>query len=84
MGVELLIEQALAREAIRSIVKLAQPGWRRLAPRRPRSARSLFERIVGAGAVIAKATRPGQAALLLLDALEPIGVFELLARCVWA
>ena len=38
----------------------------------------MFERIVGAGAVIAKATRPGQAALLLLDALEPIGVFELL------
>ena len=44
----------------------------------PRSAALLFERIVGAGAVIAKATRPGQAALLLLDALEPTGVFELL------
>jgi len=28
--------------------------------------------------VVAKATRPGQAALLLLDALEPTGVFELL------
>ena len=77
-GRELLIEQALAREAIRSIVKLSQPGWRRLAPRGRGQAAPLFERIVGAGAVIAKATRPGQAALLLLDALEPIGVFELL------
>jgi hypothetical protein len=77
-GRELLIEQALAREAIRSIVKLSQPGWRRLAPRGRSQSAPLFERIVGAGAVIAEATRPGQAALLLLDALEPIGVFELL------
>jgi hypothetical protein len=77
-GRELLIEQALAREAIRSIVKLAQPGWQRSVPSGRRPARPLFERIVGAGAVIAKATRPGQAALLLLDALEPTGVFELL------
>ena len=82
-GRELLIEQALAREAIRSIAKLAQPSWRRLAPHGRGSARPLFERIVGAGAVIAKATRPGQAALVLLDALEPIGVFELSDRCVW-
>jgi len=77
-GRELLIEQALAREAIRSIVKLAQPSWRRMAPRGRGRAAPLFERIVGAGSVIAKATRPGQAALLLLDALEPVGVFELL------
>jgi len=77
-GRELLIEQALAREAIRSIVKLARPGWSRLAPRSRGKSALLFERIVGAGAVIAKATRPGQAALLLLDALEPTGVFELL------
>ncbi len=77
-GRELLIEQALAREAIRSIVKLARPGWSRLAPRSRGKSTLLFERIVGAGAVVAKATRPGQAALLLLDALEPTGVFELL------
>ncbi|CAG0936643.1 hypothetical protein TFLX_05525 [Thermoflexales bacterium] len=77
-GRELLIEQALAREAIRTIVRLARPSWRRLASRGQGQAVPLFERIIGAGAVIAKATRPGQAALLLLDALEPIGVFELL------
>jgi len=77
-GRELLIEQALAREAIRSIVKLARPSWSRLTPRSRGQTALLFERIVGAGAVVAKATRPGQAALLLLDALEPTGVFELL------
>jgi hypothetical protein len=77
-GRELLIEQALAREAIRSIVKLARPSWSRLAPRSRGHTALLFERIVGAGAVVAKATRPSQAALLLLDALEPTGVFELL------
>jgi hypothetical protein len=77
-GRELLIEQALAREAIRSIAKLARPSWSRLAPRSRGQGPLLFERIVGAGGVIAKATRPGQAALLLLDALEPTGVFELL------
>jgi hypothetical protein len=77
-GRELLIEQALAREAIRSIAKLARPSWSRLAPRGRGQSSLLFERIVGAGGVIAKATRPGQAALLLLDALEPTGVFELL------
>ena len=77
-GRELLIEQALAREAIRSITRLARPSWRRLAPRSRGQAEPLFERIVGAGAVIARATRPGQAALMLLDALEPTGVFELL------
>ena len=77
-GRQLLIEQALAREAIRSIVKLGRPDWSRLVPRSRGTAALLFERIVGAGAVVAKATRPGQAALLLLDALEPTGVFELL------
>jgi hypothetical protein len=77
-GRELLIEQALAREIVRSIVKLARPGWSRLAPRGRGPAPVLFERIIGAGCVIAQATRPGQAALLLLDALEPTGVFELL------
>lgn len=77
-GRELLIEQALAREVIRSMVRLARPGWSRLAPRSHGRPAILFERIVGAGAVLAKATRPGQAALMLLDALEPVGVFELL------
>jgi hypothetical protein len=77
-GRELLIEQALAREAIRAIVKLARPSWSRLMPHSRGRSPLWFERIVGAGAVLAKATRLGQAALMLLDALEPTGVLELL------
>jgi hypothetical protein len=77
-GRELLIEQALAREAIRAAARLGRPSWSRLAPRVKGRSTPLFERIVGAGAVLSQATRPGQAALVLLDALEPIGVFELL------
>ena len=74
---ELLIEQALAREAIRATLKVARPGWAR-----PSGARADYlppvEPIVGSGAVLARASRPGQAALMLLDALEPIGVTQLL------
>ena len=74
---ELLIEQALAREAIRATLKMARPGWAR-----SNGARSDLlppvEPIVGSGAVLARASRPGQAALMLLDALEPIGVTQLL------
>jgi hypothetical protein len=77
-GRELLIEQALAREAIRATAKLGRPAWSRLAPRVKGRTAPLFERLVGAGAVLTQAPRPGQAALVMLDALEPIGVLELL------
>ena len=77
-GRELLIEQALAREAIRSTARLARPGWERLAGQ-PRSAFTpLLEQIIGTGAVLTHASRPGQAALMLLDSIEPIGVTTLL------
>lgn len=75
---ELLIEQALAREAIRTTLRVARPGWR-TALRAAASGETLpvIEPIVGSGAVLARAPRPGQAALLLLDALEPIGISTL-------
>lgn len=72
---ELLIEQALAREAIRATLKVARPGWLRaggrsdlLPPVKP---------IVASGAVLVRAPRAAQAALMLLDALEPIGHTQL-------
>ncbi len=77
-GRELLIEQALAREAIRSAIRIARPGWTRLSGRPHSPFAPMLEQIVGAGAVLAKASRPGQAALILLDAIEPIGVTTLL------
>ena len=74
---ELHIEQALAREAIRSTLRLARPGWPSSAARLSDSGVPLFEPIIGGGGVLSRAPRPGQAALLLLDALEPVGVTTL-------
>ncbi len=75
---ELLIEQALAREAIRTTLKVARPGWARANGSRSDYLPSV-DPIVGSGAVLTRASRPGQAALMLLDALEPIGVTQLLS-----
>ncbi len=74
---ELLIEQALAREAIRATLKVARPGWVRSSGSRGDYLPPM-EQIVGSGAVLTRASRPGQAALMLLDAVEPIGVTQLL------
>jgi hypothetical protein len=71
---DLLLEQALAREALR----LTMAG---LAPSLPRGESRLYEDllpkfhlIVGGGGVLANVPSYGQAALLLLDALQPVGV----------
>jgi hypothetical protein len=37
----------------------------------------LFQPIIGSGGALSRAPRPGQAALLLLDAVEPVGVTTL-------
>ncbi len=70
---ELELEYALAREAIRLVVGQAREAWpggaKAAPPLRP---------IIGAGAVLAQAPHPGYAALLLLDAIQPVGVTELL------
>jgi hypothetical protein len=75
---ELLIEQAIAREAIRTTLHVARPGWLRANTRPGDHSLPLIEPIVGSGAVLTRAPRPGQAALMLLDALEPIGITQLL------
>jgi len=78
---ELRIEQALAREAIRAALRAARRAWPRGAgiPRFPGGDSSvpLFEPIIGAGGILARAPRPGQAVLLMLDAIEPVGVTTL-------
>ena len=75
---ELLIEHAIAREAIRATLRLARASWP-AADRRSQfdDLMPLIEPIVGAGAVLTRAPRAGQAALLLLDALEPVAVTTL-------
>jgi hypothetical protein len=71
---ELYIEQALAREAVRSTIRLARAGWPANAPRFSDTDAPRFEPVFGSGGVLSRAPRPGQAALLLLDAIEPAGV----------
>ncbi|GAB4572577.1 MAG: glutamate mutase L [Anaerolineae bacterium] len=68
---ELALEYALAREAIRVVTTQAREKWpiqgTEMPPMRP---------IIGSGAVLANAPHPGMAALLLLDAIQPVGVTE--------
>jgi hypothetical protein len=68
------LELALARELMRVMLPTAFPsrldgtGVRLLPP---------MEMILASGAVLANAPRPGQAALVLLDALQPVGICSL-------
>lgn len=74
---ELWFEQALTRELMRAAVDRAQLGWRTedgqlrpyLLPR--------CDTILVSGGVLAHAPQPSQAALVVLDALEPVGVTTL-------
>lgn len=72
---ELHLEYALARQIIRSALSLAQPSW----PEGLRRGGILpaMEPIIASGAAMARAPRPGYAALALLDALQPRGVSTL-------
>ncbi len=74
---ELLLEQAVAREALR--LTLAEPRQRWSGkPSAPYPGLSPFlDLIVGGGGVLAHAPHYGQAALILLDVLQPIGVSSL-------
>ena len=74
---ELLLEQAIAREALRLTLVEAQQRWVG-RPSAPYPGLSPFlDLIVGGGGVLAHAPHYGQAALILLDALQPIGVSSL-------
>jgi hypothetical protein len=73
----LLLEQAIAREALRLTLAEAQQRWLG-RPSAPYSGLSPFlDLIVGGGGVLAHAPHYGQAALILLDVLQPIGVSSL-------
>jgi uncharacterized protein (TIGR01319 family) len=74
---ELRLQQALAREAIRTTLELARPGWRAGAAQPYPHLLPLCDTIIVSGGVLAHAPRPGQIALIVLDALQPIGVSTL-------
>jgi len=74
---ELWIEQALAREAIRTTLEVARPGWPTGSAQLYPHLLPLCDTIILSGMVLTHAPRPGQAALVVLDALQPIGVCTL-------
>jgi hypothetical protein len=74
---ELLLEQAIAREALRLTLAEARQRWLG-RPSAPYPELSPFlDLIVSGGGVLAHAPHYGQAALILLDVLQPIGVSSL-------
>jgi uncharacterized protein (TIGR01319 family) len=71
---ELLLEQAVAREILRLLLKDMMPRWPDGPSRLYPDLLPKFHLIVGGGGVLANAPTSGQAALMLLDALQPVGV----------
>ncbi len=65
-GETLAIEQAVARQLLRIGLQQAAARW----PGLPVS----FEPLLATGAALAQAVSPGQALLMLLDGLQPVGV----------
>jgi hypothetical protein len=74
---DLWIEQAVARQLLRVAVQAAAPSWHLRRARPWPALLPLLEPILGAGSVLARAPRAGQAALMLLDGLEPAGITTL-------
>jgi hypothetical protein len=74
---DLWLEQALAREAICATLEIARPGWEPGAAQPCTHVMPLCDTIVISGGALTRAPRPGQAALIVLDALQPIGVSTL-------
>jgi hypothetical protein len=68
---ELYLEQAVIRELIRETVRRATAGWEWSARGLPR-----FKLLLARGNSLANAPRPGQSILMLLDALQPTGIFS--------
>ncbi len=76
---DLQLEYALAREVMRRVVAQARPGWLHSVQGGHSSAAHgpQWDLIIGAGRTLTRAPRPAYTALLLLDALEPVGVSKL-------
>lgn len=73
---DLVLEYALAREVMRQIVAQARPGWLR-GGHHPLAHVPQWDLIVGSGSTLTRTPHLGYAALLLLDALEPVGVSQI-------
>jgi hypothetical protein len=75
---ELWLELALARQVLRVALRRARPDWPEDAPTARPDLLPWFSLVVGGGAVLGHAPKPGLAALVLLDALQPCGLTRLM------
>jgi hypothetical protein len=72
---ELQMEQALGREALRlALSDVANNNMPSDVPALKKDLLPLFEVILAGGSVISNAPTPGQSLLILLDALQPVGI----------
>ncbi|MBO9309893.1 MAG: glutamate mutase L [Chloroflexi bacterium] len=74
IGRELELEYALARELIRVAMQTSRQGWQGVPINAPLPPMRL---IIGVGSVLAQPINAGMGALLLLDALQPLGIVDL-------
>ena len=76
--VDLDLEHAIARQAMRSALKLFSNRWPTTAEFSGQGLLPWVEPIVATGSVITKAPGPAHSALMLLDGLQPTGVTTLI------
>lgn len=74
---ELHLEYALARQLIRTAMLEARSNWPALRTALVPELMPPLEPVLATGGVLARAAKPGYAALVLLDALQPVGVTTL-------
>ena len=74
---DLAIEQALATQAIRSAVKMAERSFPERVIQAAGGLLPAFEPIIAAGRVITNAPKQGQALMMLLNGFQPAGVTTL-------
>ncbi len=71
---DLALSQAVARQALYLAMQSARRDFPRTALRIKPTLAPLFEPILAGGSALSDASRPGQGLLMLLDALQPVGV----------
>ncbi len=74
---DLLIEQSLARQAIRTALSFVSRSFPEDVARSGSGLLPWFEPIVAAGSILSRAPSPGNSMLMLLDALQPTGATTL-------
>ncbi len=73
----LYLEHALLRAGLRVLLNASRPSWGDERAAVDRRSLPVFQRMIGAGGALTGVGRPGMAAMLLLDALQPVGITRL-------